>query len=340
MLEKDLVQTVANDLGITQFKTESDAQFNNRVIYSALACWIKAACQDNSVAGNLSEGVSRRHVYERCSRVLSGFLCRYPSCVPWFSTEDNNNDAIAVLRSRLIRHCEVINVGFSTNITLVKPSCDVITNELELVRGVLFAPNAKYCGIALVRKPQSSELAGSSEVEPVSQWFDAYVKTAWWEPFDMSKHENLEYFDARKYTSNMYKCWQSTIPKTVDRYLVVRRPANVNSHEYLLVDTLKNKMHRIDPVLKEFGEHRRFMFALRAKVNNSVPASFTKHTDHVHLKMRTYLPARETQLLETFAWPHSSIADRLEWDLSIPLWNYISPFLSALGMAIREEKHG
>lgn len=82
------------------------------------------------------------------------------------------------------------------------------------------------------------------------------------------------------------------------------------------------------------------MFGLRAAANNPVPGQIIKFQDHVHLKMRTYLPAKETQLLETYAWPHNSINDRLEWDMSISVWNYIEPFLSALGMAIREEDHG
>ena len=53
MVEKDLLHTTALDLGITRYSTESDAQFHNRVIYSAMACWIKAACQDRPVEGDL-----------------------------------------------------------------------------------------------------------------------------------------------------------------------------------------------------------------------------------------------------------------------------------------------
>ena len=41
-MEKDLLQTAALDLGIVRYSSESESQFNNRVIYSALACWIKA----------------------------------------------------------------------------------------------------------------------------------------------------------------------------------------------------------------------------------------------------------------------------------------------------------
>lgn len=340
MVELDLLQTVAIDLGIERYSVETDAQFNNRVIYSAMACWIKAACQDLPVGGEHSEGVSRRHIHDKCSRILSSFLCRYHSSEPWFVVEEANNDAVSILRSRLLRHQELNNVGFNTSVALAATSNTCLSGGLEVIHGMLFLAGAKYNGIALTKQSAQLDASPRLDVSPVGEWFDSYIKTAWWEPFDASREECLEYFNARRKTSNMYKCWESVIPKEKDKYLVVRRPINVTSHEYLILNTQNSRMHRIDPVLKDFGEHRRFMFALRSAANNSVPGQAIRYQDHVHLKMRTYLPAKETQLLETFTWPHNSINDRLEWDMSIPVWNYIEPFLSALGMAIKEEKHG
>lgn len=339
-MEKDLLQTIAFDLGITRYSSESNTKFNNRVIYSAIACWIKAASQDQPVSKNQSEGVSRRHIHDKCSRVLSAFLPRYHSSIPWFTCDNENVDAITLLRSRLLRHQELINVGFSTNVSLSTVRYERLSENLETIHGMLFLPGARYDGIALTRKPIPAENTTTPTIIPVNQWLEEYVKTAWWEVFDVSKEESLEYFDARTLTFTLYQCWQTLRPKPMDKYILVRRPVNVIPREYLLVDTRSNKMHRIDPVLKELNEHRRFMFALRAAANNPVPGQVTKYPDHVHLNIRAYLPEKETQLLEAYAWPHSSINDRLEWDMSIPVWNYISPFLTALGMAIREEEHG
>lgn len=339
-MEKDLLQTAALDLGITRFSTETDAQFNNRILYSAMACWIKAACQDQPVDGDYSNGVSRRHIHDKCTRILSAFLHRYHSSEPWFTVEDTNDDAVGLLRSRLLRHQALINVGFNTNIAISAIRYVGLSDNLEEIHGMLFHPGARYNGIALTRQPASAGDIVTPELTPVDSWVDAYIKTAWWESFDTSKEDGVEFFNPRRVTSNMYKCWEKLMPIIRDKYMIVRRPVNVVSHEYLIINTQNNKMHRIDPVLKDLGEHRRFMFGLRASANNPVPCQFTKYQDHVHLRMRTYLPAKETQLLETFAWPHNSITDRLEWDMSIPVWNYIQPFLIALGMAIREENHG
>lgn len=339
-VEKDLLETAAIDLGISRFYAESDTQFNNRVIYSAMACWIKTVCQDQPIDGVQSDGVSRRHIHDKCNRILSAFLCRYPSSELWFAVEDANIDAVGLLRSRLLRHQELINVGFNTNVSLTSTNYVYLSDGLEVVRGMLFLPGARYNGIALTRRPVSPGDLTKPDIITADMWFDAYAKSAWWEFYDASKEENLEYFNARKATSNMYKCWETAIPKVKDKYMIIRRPVNVTSHEYLILNTQNGKMHRIDPVLKDFGEHRRFMFGLRAAAGNPVPGQIIRYQEHIHLKIRTYLPAKETQLLETFAWPHNSINDRLEWDMSIPVWDYISPFLTTLGMEIREENHG
>lgn len=339
-MEKDLLQTAALDLGIVRYSSESESQFNNRVIYSALACWIKAACQDHLAEHERSEGVSRRHIYDKCTRILNAFLCRYHSSEPWFNTDDTANNAVALIRTRLLRHQDILNTGFNTNIAMPAVGYELLSHNLEAIRGVLLAPGCQYNGIAMTRKPQNPVVEPIANMTFESQWLEEYVNTAWWEPFSISQEESLEYFDAHKKVANMYLCWQATMPKAAEKFIIVRRPVNVNSHEYILVNTHSKKMHRIDPVLKELGEHRRFMFALRAAANNHVIGKVAVFAEHVHLKMRTYLPVKETHLLEAFAWPHNSITDRLEWDMSISVWEYICPFLTALGMTFREDEHG
>lgn len=339
-MEKDLLQTAALDLGITRYSAESEPQFNNRVIYSALACWIKAACQDRVVDSDQYEGVSKRHVYDKCSRILAEFLRRYRSSAPWFNTDDVADHAVTLLRTRLLRHRDILNAGFNTNVAMPTVSYEVLSHDLEAVRGKLLSPDCQYNGIAMTRKPVPPITEVGHNLVQVSDWLNDYLKSAWWEPFSVTQDDRLEFFDAHKKVTNMYLCWQSTMPKAVEQYIIVRRPVNVNSHEYLIVNTYKKMMHRIDPVLKDLGEHRRFMFGFRKAADNPVMGQITMFPDHICVKMRTYLPAKETQLLESLAWPHNSITDRLEWDMSESVWEYISPFLAALGMTFREDEHG
>ena len=135
--------------------------------------------------------------------------------------EDENSDAVGLLRSRLLRHQEIINVGFNTNVALSSTSHIGLSADLEVIHGMLFYPGARYNGIALTTQPLPAEHIDSTEITLVGSWLDEYIKTAWWEPFDVSIEDKLEYFNARRTTSNMYKCWESIAPITKEKYMIL-----------------------------------------------------------------------------------------------------------------------
>lgn len=84
-MEYDLLRTMSSDLGIKKFDSESQVQYIQRVLYSATASWIKAACLDHPITTTAAAGVSRRHVFDKVERVLQELLKRFPECQTWFS---------------------------------------------------------------------------------------------------------------------------------------------------------------------------------------------------------------------------------------------------------------
>ena len=58
----NLLSTIATDLNISQLDRESDIDFINRVLYSAMACWIKTVTQDISINENYQNVVSKKHI--------------------------------------------------------------------------------------------------------------------------------------------------------------------------------------------------------------------------------------------------------------------------------------
>ena len=72
MLDLKFIHTIASDLGLMQFNDETDLQFSCRTVYSGMACWIKAATLDLPIgsADLKAEGVSRRHIFLRCSKIF------------------------------------------------------------------------------------------------------------------------------------------------------------------------------------------------------------------------------------------------------------------------------
>ena len=68
--------------------------------------------------------------------------------------------------------------------------------------------------------------------------------------------------------------------------------------------------------------------------DNAVPVQSERYSDHISLKLRIYLPQKESTLLETYAWPHNAAADRLEGVMDEEVWGFIKPHLYHLGLKL------
>ena len=334
----EMIVTMATDLRVRQFANESLPQFTNRLLYSAMACWIKTAALDRPVSFHPDgdSGISRRHILDRCDNVLSEMLCRFPSSKPWFETALGNETAIQLLRSRLIRHKDLLNVCFQTNLTLAPESVIPISPDLEYGKGYLLDPSFSYSGIAMIRGRQTEYRIEDDERINAHEWLKNYIKSAWWK--SASLPEGVEYFNPFRKVRSNYGCWQDTPPAPVEGIIFARCNTSPLPVEYLLVKPGENaRLHYIDSFLRETWEYRRLQFALRKVIGNGLAVDAKVYRDHIHLKLSFYLPEWENRLLESFAWPYNSVSDKLEWDMPLSIWAYIKIHLEKLWIVVREE---
>lgn len=337
-MNSNMLQRMCFDLGIKKYASETGEHYVRRVLYSALASWMKAVCLDRPLTTTEAGGISSKHVYDRVNQVYSEYMRRFPDSAAWFQVDSENDSAVKTIRRRLIQHGDIIKVGFDTNISLVFQHAVPLTATLECIYGVPLRPNSFYSGISTLNSTNTTAASCEDPSQTIDEWLNAYTKTAWWQ-----KYNNLdnatEYFDAARKAKNN-QCWQASLPRVRSSLVIARVPNVVTSYEYLLINVDNQKFHRLDPHLKEVGEHRRFLMALRSLQGNKIPVRLVRHRDHVHLSMRVYLPLRETVLLESYAWPTNSITDRLEWDMPAAVWDYIEPALISLGLEITEVTDG
>ena len=337
-MKEELLKTMSKDLGIIHFRNESIEQFKRRVLYSALACWIKTSSADCPI-GNTDDkfGVSRRHVFDRCSAVLEEMLKRFPECKSYFDDSDALEDhPVSILRDRLLRHGELVNVGFKTDIAMAKSSQTLLSKNLYCIKGDLIPPNMKYSGIAVIEEIIKEDTTTSKEaIQTVDDWVKQYIRNAWW------KTDRLpvaaEFFNPYKKAQNNHSCWQPMQPKPILGVVFARLPIRNNQFEYFLYKPATQAKHQIDHVLQKFGEHRRFMMGLRVCAGNPVPMHAIKYPDHVALSLRVHLPQKEACLLESFAWPHNRMTDKLNWDMPLSVWEYVKPYLVGAGLKLSEE---
>ena len=333
------IDRMAADLGVFRYSNETQYDYQNRVLYSAMASWIKAIVMDQP-PGSKEEGfvgVSRRHVYERSRTILETFCKMYPGSAEWFDLQESEEHPVSLIRTRLISHGDLLNEGFDTNIALSVPYAEQLTAEAEVVYGKIMGEDLRYCGISTIRNHKAPE--PEHESEEIVKWIDNFVREAWWAS-SLPDNSILQYFNPFLHARNNYLAWGDLEPETVQGIVLARTIVNKSSHEYYLIRERDKLVHKIDPFLQKMGYHCRVMYGLRKAAGNAVTASFSRYDEHVLLSLNAYLPLRETGLLESFAWPHRHINDRLKWSVDLSVWCYIKFFIEALGIQILEDSHG
>lgn len=334
-MEDRILHTMAADLGIFKYENESERQYCNRVLYSAMASWIKAVALDQPVTSEQMDnpGVSRRHISDKCTAILNEVLKRFPESKLWFESEKTQESPIAFLLSRLLRHGDILQVGFETNLILAGRNETILSDRIKCRKGEVLSEGTFYSGIAMLQKVQKSEVFEPEAVKEAAVWFEDYIKSAWWKETEID--DNVQYFNACKRTKNNHLCWQTERPEPVKGVWLIRRTIYKNGYEYFLIRKDEGLYkHQIDSFLQEMGKHRRFMIAMRYMADNAVPVQAERYSDHISLNLRIHLPQKESTLLETYAWPHNAATDRLEWDMDEAVWRFIKPHLYNLGLKL------
>ena len=80
------LEKMAYDLNVCRYAKEPMIAFECRLLYSALASWIKAITLDQPVSSRSEgfSGVSRRHISDR-SRLIMETICKmFPDTEKWF----------------------------------------------------------------------------------------------------------------------------------------------------------------------------------------------------------------------------------------------------------------
>jgi len=334
-MEPELIVRIAKDLGIRQYINETNDAFYFRVLYSAMASWIKASALDRQICNTLTGtvGVSRKYILTKCERILQTFLNMYPELRSRFIVDsDKESSPVSLIRKRLIIHGDLLNAGFDTNLALSKKTIETLTPCLSCVRGEIISAQWTYSGIAMVNYQNIDYQL--EQIEDVEMWLNNYLKTAWWQK-DLHQ-DNLIYFNPFAKSLNN-SSWQDQKPAAVNDMILAKTNGNKGEWEYFLINTARGLVNHLDPLYTHLRYYRKVIFALR-KMANNLPTAILKHyNDHVSLTIRFYFPADEENLLTSYAWPQHRIENRLGWDMSNEVWEYIKPYIIGLGIRVKEE---
>lgn len=338
-MAEHIIDRMASDLGISHFQEETLIEYESRVAYSAMASWIKAITMDQPVGSKETGfvGVSRRHVYERSRSILDTICKMYPELAGWFGLSEAQEDPTILMRTRLLKHGDLLNEGFDTNIALSYPYSVQIASGLETVYGQILGKNLEYAGIATIR--QNDIELSSEKMAGTEKWICGFLNEVWWSSKfpDMSE---WQYFNPLIPAKNNYSAWQDSPPEPVYGVFLARAVVNKYSYEYYLIKAKVRIFHKIDTFLQEQGFHIQLMYALRVGAQNMSEAHIKVYDSHVKLQLNAYLPKEASSLLESYAWPTRHVNDKLGWTMTPVIWSFISPHIEQLGIKIMEDNDG
>ena len=342
-MHEQLISTMAKDLKIDKIENESDKHYAARVIYSGLACWVKATTFDKAITetSETQSGTSKKYIHDRCEKVLTEFMRRFPEAEEWFYPEKKKTDPVSLVRDRLYGSGDLLDIGFQTHAGLIKHYEEKLDPGLCQIKGVITQPGGFYSGISVLKRTEKvEEPENDITANDSTLWLNQFIERAWWKKGDL-QDEQMEYFDPYQPSRNNM-LWKSGKPAYTAGLILSRRSINKSSYEYILEKREAGNTfhHRMDPHFQEMREYRRVMFVLRAIANNPAPALAAGNTKNVHLKLNVFLPNKELAILEALSWPCNSIDDKLEWDMPLDVWNYIRSNLLRLGLKVTEDIHG
>ena len=328
------------DLKVNPYEGEITTYYECRLIYSALAEWMRFSVFDEVTDDYFCK--SKAYILRRGIEVLSSFIGSSSALQQWFLEDEKGvrefDAPVKEIRDRMLMAGEYFELLPSHDLTIPSTERININDYFDRVIGTSvdsISNQIKYVGITKIVKTE----AVKKEYDEISlgQYMAWILKTAIWNPEkDIDK---FEFFDAYSKKAP-YKSWVDFPPNGMD-YHLGRISLYNGLHEYYLFK--KNQEgewlnSRLQELLSETKEERRIILGLRMMCNNKAFVKYKTRGDVVELKLMCRLPIEEEILMETYCWPLHYCMDKLNYIVPVEVWPNIKHTLEVnLGMKIEEQ---
>lgn len=337
----NLIERMSRDMKIIKYPNEKWEHYTGRVIYSAIALWIKTCTLDRDLFEEDRQCRSKRYVYQRCSQILSELLALVPEAYNWFWNEDllnqkDNEDPIRLIRDRMLRSGEIIELGFDTDIAIPNERTMALTESLSRVISI---ETYKYkrifsSGLAWLVKESNNVDTMNYRVLRPTEFLNWLFQSVNWETTPL--RAEIEYFNPYSRHA-LSKAWSNTKPPSMDHNIYLGRSELYKDlKDYYLIcnDVNGTRWCKLHSFFLEQKEGYRIMLALRKLADNPVKAKVIVHNHMCELRLFSKLPLREEITLQTYCWPKNNIRDTFNYIMPIEIWPYIKNIIETLEMEV------
>lgn len=346
-----LIRQIATDLNINRYRNESDKEYGNRLIYTALGVWARTLVLGRAYTDLSYEtknintdynNVDIMHMQYRLSQIANGMLRTIPHYNEWIGSNTIEKHA-SNLASQIIK-----NLIFCYELS-----------QLDDIRRVTSSPirNANFKNNELILGGQQWKIFNESVFcVGLGRWIKSRTAPQnYKEIFNLPNYIHNEYYDTLldsafwkegkpegKYkifntgTGLFYnKAWDSFNISKFPRGISLLKSIDVDGG-YLLVNNNGEKIlaARLDKWYYEEKEIYRIMYVLDK--HNDTPAVFRAkvYDDYVLLHCHSKLPNSEMRILLMSSWPKRFYNDCYYRIIPKFIWEEVKTVLIDLGIEI------
>jgi hypothetical protein len=338
----EIISQINKDLKIQRYSNEADTDYIARVIYSALSMWIRHSILDKDILidSEKDHGVSKIHILNRCSFFLKKMLSLFPECNNWFYPDEIEGNPVVIVRDRLNNSGELLDIGYETNLGLPKYEESVIAMGLNVVRGL---SNNGYTHITGLAQLKVTDIWPNTDMEEISNFYgmpnmDAqevlqnYLYRIRWSHQNITSGQMFDRYSSKSFSNSWIdEIWLKD--RDISLYKI-----GIYDFGFIKFEGGEYYLSQIDNYLIEKREVRRFMYGMKARVNNPVKASYRKHAEAHLIELNLYnaLPSLEKTLLLLLGWPKGNIKDYYNFLFDDAVWAFVTVVLERLHIKLEE----
>lgn len=343
-----LIDSIAKDLNIIRFKNEAIELFGNRIIYSAIAAWIRTALLGKSFSDidldNDESNVDVMHLIQRVKTIASALISTIPHSDKWFISEELSSMASNCVRKILLNMvlCNEVAVMNNPRRMSISPekTLEFGTNSI-LLGGTSWQTSDSMIstfGFGRWIKSKSEglhKLNDELSIPSISalDWLNILLKDVPWSnkipegDFKLFVPEQMKWHKDSWITCNVFDIPQgiSLIKNRVGAYVLVKKGR----------DFIKTVL--LDQWYYKTKEICRIMYAISAKAGKPSCFEVTLYDDYVLVHIHSRIPKAEERLILLTSWPYKNISDSFIKVIPMLLWNDVKNVIENLGVQCKEK---
>ena len=335
--QKELIKAMTADMRIFPYNNEEVKLFQSRLVYSAMAEWIRHSILDKTNKDD-KELKSKKYIRNKGNEVLDALLKVFPYTKEYFYYDKPPTDyhPVVELRERMIKSEELLElfdgIGLNSGVG------ESINKKYNRMFGIDTKAGVKNVGITrIVATNRMNEinigLINSKEL------FEHIIKSTKWEGIEDKK--SVEIFNPT-IKKPPYQCWDNQYKLENDTVYLGRILVTNYLYDYYWIKFEKNKYYisKVNEYLAKFNEIRRFMSLRRKENNNALQLYAEIFDDVVFIKLYSRVPLREEVILDTYGWPLNNINDKSSYIIPIELWDEVKKMFIFMNYEVEEKHNG